>query len=283
MAAEPQQSKIGDDLPTIIVDPSNGIILSVSPAVEMLLGIKTGSLAGKHISSVITQKDPIEEVTRFISDAGHDLVAPLNHASSLAGLFLRKYRGQFDADASEMAKHMRTVAERMSVIVRGVSKYVQLSTTVCDFKRVDMNDVFAAALLPFTSQIKDGGTTLTSEPLGSVMGDASLLITLLSELLDNALKFRNPAHSPVIRVFTREVVGPSAVFSVADNGLGIAAEHRDGLFRAFRRLHGHDYPGLGLGLATVRRIVELHGRSVWIESDTAEGTTISFSLPLGSK
>lgn len=111
MEINSQEANIQPAPLTIVIDPVTGIILAASPGIERILGIEASALTGKHLSVLsAAQGDPNEDIARFVAAAGHDLVSPLNQASTLAGLFLRKYRGDFDDDAAELVKHMESSA-----------------------------------------------------------------------------------------------------------------------------------------------------------------------------
>jgi light-regulated signal transduction histidine kinase (bacteriophytochrome) len=103
-------------------------------------------------------------------------------------------------------------------------------------------------------------------------------VQLLQNLIGNAIKFRGPER-PLIRV-SAELMGKEWVFSVADNGIGIAAEHTENVFVVFRRLHTRaEYPGNGIGLSICKKIVEQHGGHIWVESEVGHGSTFRFALP----
>jgi light-regulated signal transduction histidine kinase (bacteriophytochrome) len=266
---------------TVTIDPATGIILAATPSVKNSLGLDTASLPGKHVCDLCPGQGMSrrnDEVTRFVHSAAHDLVGPLNQASTLAGLFLRKYRGEFDGEAAELARHMQTVAERMESLARGARRYLELTGAEARFELVDMRAVVEAALLSCPAQIKETGAQIACEALPRVRGDASLLIAMVSELLNNALTFRRDDCAPKIDL-TYRAAGAYILFEVKDNGIGIPCEYVGSLFQVFRRLQGKRYPGVGLGLAIVKRIVELHRGSVWIESEVNQGTKVVFTLP----
>jgi light-regulated signal transduction histidine kinase (bacteriophytochrome) len=266
---------------TISVDPASGRILSADPAVEAMLGIEPGTLAGRHISHLCSKtapEDTGDQIARFISEAAHDLVAPLNQASALAGLLLHKNRSNLSPDAAQLIKQIESAAARMTAVAQGVRKYLALADSRCDLKPVDMNDILTAAITGLSRRIEDAGARVNCEPLPPVMGDPSLLITLCSALLDNAIKFAREAIPPVVQVTAGKAQG-NCWFSIGDNGIGIAPERQRELFRPFKKLHGQEYPGLGLGLATAKKIVDRHAGSIWIEAGAAEGTILCFTLP----
>jgi light-regulated signal transduction histidine kinase (bacteriophytochrome) len=121
--------------------------------------------------------------------------------------------------------------------------------------------------------------SLSVGDLPEVDGDLSLLGRVWENLLSNAVKFSARRERPQINV-TGRVEGDEAVYSVRDNGVGFDMKYVDKLFGVFRRLHGiHEFPGTGVGLALVQRIVLRHGGRVWAEGALDRGATISFSLP----
>lgn len=145
-------------------------------------------------------------------------------------------------------------------------------------KPVDMNAVFTGAASQFSSGNTASKAAITSEKLPVVMGHANLLMTLLTELFDNVCKFQKPDASAVIHVRAHDIVG-AFEFSVEDHGIGIPEEHSGSLFQIFHRLHGHKYPGLGLGLAIAKRIVEMHHGRIWIDAAVVNGATVRFTMP----
>jgi light-regulated signal transduction histidine kinase (bacteriophytochrome) len=110
------------------------------------------------------------------------------------------------------------------------------------------------------------------------MADGLQLLQVLQNLIANAMKFHG-TEPPVIRV-TGEKKGREWLFSVADNGIGIALEHADAVFIIFKRLHTRtEYPGSGIGLSICKKIVEHHGGRIWVESEPGQGCTFHFTLP----
>ncbi|HLH17006.1 MAG TPA: ATP-binding protein [Bryobacteraceae bacterium] len=265
---------------TISIDPLSGFIQAVSPEAEAMLGFARGTLAGKHISCLRSgaQEDPADAAARFISDAAHDLVAPLNQASALAGLLLRKLPADLSPDIGPFVQQIEAAAARMTALVQGIRKYTAVLNSECRLKPVDLNVILEATVASLRKRIEDTGAEVRWERLPSVMGDANLLAALLSALIDNAIKFARDGIAPSIRITARQVSG-AYILSVADNGIGIPPERRGELFRPFRKLHGQQYPGTGLGLAAAKSIVEKHGGSIAVQAGEAHGTVLSFTLP----
>ena len=128
--------------------------------------------------------------------------------------------------------------------------------------------------------IRDNGAEITHDPLPTVVADPSQIIQLLQNLVANAIKYRT-TEPPRVHLSAIEERG-NWVLSVRDNGIGIDPEHSDKVFVVFQRLHGRDeYPGVGIGLATCKKIVERHGGRIWFESELGKGSTFYFTIPAG--
>jgi len=215
----------------------------------------------------------------FSEKAGHDLAGPLNQASSLLGLFIRKYRNQIDADADQLLDYLQSGAERMESAARGVRKFMDIAGKPAAAGIVDLNEVLAAARERLTPDIAASGAVIVSEPLPVVCGDARQLTTVFENLLGNSIKFREAEEKPWVHLSARRV-GEMHEIAVCDEGIGVEAEDAGELFVSFKRLNGREYPGPGLGLAVARMIVEMHGGKIAIAptADGAKGTCVLFTL-----
>jgi light-regulated signal transduction histidine kinase (bacteriophytochrome) len=140
-----------------------------------------------------------------------------------------------------------------------------------------MGDVVHWALLNLQLAIEEAGAVVTCDELPSVVGDHTELVQLVQNLVSNAMKYRGE-HAPRIDISAKRE-GAAWAFAVHDNGIGIAPKYHDRIFGVFKRLHGRDIPGTGIGLAICRRIVEKHHGRMWVESKEGAGSTFWFTLP----
>jgi signal transduction histidine kinase len=120
---------------------------------------------------------------------------------------------------------------------------------------------------------------VTHDSLPPVSVSPTALTQLLQNLIVNAIHYRRAEASPRIHVSARQNSDDSFLFSVADNGVGVAVEHREAIFEPFKRFHAKEQPGSGLGLAIVQRIIKRHGGKTWVESEPVQGSVFYFAIP----
>ena len=144
---------------------------------------------------------------------------------------------------------------------------------------VDLGRTLEAVLSERADAVAAAGATVTHGPLPVVTGDPTLLRLVLSNVVGNAVKFRRPDVAPHVHVAARDT-GDAWEISVTDNGIGIDPQYAERVFTIFQRLHPkEDYPGTGIGLALVQRVVEYHGGRAWVEAAPAGGTIVAWTLP----
>jgi two-component system, sensor histidine kinase and response regulator len=220
-----------------------------------------------------------EDLQKFAYLASHDLQEPLRTVSSFATLLERRYAGKLDEGADEMLRHIRQGANRMGSLIQGLLAYAQAGRDSDErWEQVDTESVLKWALNNLENSVAESQARITHDPLPSVRGDEMQLAQLFQNLISNGIKYCCPNRSPEIHLSATAEDGRYR-FLVRDNGSGIAPEFHQQVFAPFRRLHGQDVPGTGIGLATCQRIVERHGGRIWVESVPGEGSTFLFTLP----
>ncbi|MEN6341249.1 MAG: ATP-binding protein [Methanospirillum sp.] len=220
-----------------------------------------------------------EDLLRFAYVASHDLQEPLRSIVSFSQLLERKYKGRLDADADEFIEFIVEGGNRMQGLILDLLAFSRVNTTRQQIARTDTEDVLAEAVRTLDASLREADAALTHDPLPVVMADPLQLAQVFSNLISNAVKFRRPDVPLRVHVGVRRADG-FCEFSVSDNGIGIAPEYLDQIFVIFQRLHTKEtYPGTGIGLAIVKRIVERHGGRIRVESTPGEGSTFFFTLP----
>jgi chemotaxis family two-component system sensor kinase Cph1 len=169
----------------------------------------------------------------------------------------------------------------MQTLIQDLLAFSRLGHNGFGHSSTDCNTVVDEVLQNLQAAVQKSGAVITCGKLPSVNADRTRLVQLFQNLIANAIKFRRQ-QAPAIQV-SGEERGDMSVFAVADNGIGIAAEHLELIFVIFQRLHTRDeYAGNGVGLAICKKIVEQHGGAIWVESRVGAGSTFRFTLPTNS-
>lgn len=219
-----------------------------------------------------------EELKQFAYIASHDLQEPLRMIASFLQLIERRYKGKLDKDADEFISFAVEGASRLQNMIIGLLAYSRVETKGKPFEEINCSEALGNAISNLRIAIDESGAMITTDRLPVVKADAGQLIQVFQNLIANAVKFRreDPPRIHVSAVRKED----EWVFSVRDNGIGIAPDYKDRIFNIFQRLHGREYPGVGIGLSLCRRIIERHGGSIWFESEAGKGTTFYFTIPI---
>jgi PAS domain S-box-containing protein len=218
------------------------------------------------------------ELQHFAYAASHDLREPLRTITAYTQLIQLRSRLQIDRKSAECLQFIVAAADRMGLLIDALLDYSKAGEiTNRPLKVLRMEEVLASALGNLNGSIEENNAAITHDPLPAIMGDETHLEQLIQNLIGNALKYRRE-DVPRVHIAAREV-GNEWLFSVSDNGQGIAPQYRMQIFDLFKRLHGQQYPGTGIGLATCKRLVERYGGRIWVESEVGKGSTFFFTLP----
>jgi PAS domain S-box-containing protein len=218
------------------------------------------------------------ELEQFAYIASHDLQEPLRMIGSYLQLIERRYKGRLDEDADDFIAFAVDGAKRLQVMINGLLEFSRVQTRGLPFIPVDTGKILEEAVGNVKIAIGESHAVITHDPLPVINGDTEQLVRVFQNLINNAIKFRS-RDVPRIHVSAQQK-DRAWVFSFRDNGIGIDKEYQDRLFVLFRRLHGPEYSGTGIGLAVCKRIIERHGGKIWVESEPGRGLTFFFTIPV---
>lgn len=231
----------------------------------------------EHMTDQLARSN--KELAEFGYIVSHDLQEPLRTISGFIGLLRDRYDAQLDEKGRQYISHAVSGATRMSRLISDLLEYSRLGRQAPRLGPVDLRAVFDDAVANCSASIETTAASVGRDELPVVQGDRGQLVRLMQNLIGNALKFRRPDVQPEVHVSASRSDG-GWVISVRDNGIGIAENQIGRLFQLFQRLHGRDrYEGTGIGLAECKKIVDLHGGRIWLESQVGVGTTVLFTLP----
>jgi light-regulated signal transduction histidine kinase (bacteriophytochrome)/CheY-like chemotaxis protein len=261
--------------------------VSAAPAVEEIYVLQQYSQTLVHKleekNAELTQanqalKRSNEELQQFAFIASHDLQTPLRNISGFVQLLESDYAGVLDEQGKDWIRRTVRSTQQMQALIRDVLAYSGVDADTPPFQAIPVQEIFNDAVAHLKSFLRDVGGQITNDELPTVMGDHSQFVQLLQNLIENGLKYHGPER-PHVHV-SAQLAGNEWVFSVCDNGMGIAPNHHERIFKIFRRLHNQqEYPGTGIGLAVCRRVVERHGGRIWVESEAGQGSTFHFTVP----
>lgn len=216
---------------------------------------------------------------QFAYVASHDLQEPLRTITSYVEILRTDLEGKLTPEDDENLDYIYKAANRLRGLVTGLLDFSRITTRSTEYKTESLTEVAKAA----AKDLGDDQRWITVEDLGSVQMDRAQLHRAFVNLFSNSVKYAQPGLDPQILVHSLDNEH-EVIVSVQDNGRGIDPTYHDMVFQPFKRLHTQqDIPGTGIGLSIVKRIVERHGGTLWIESDgEGKGTTIRFILPKGS-
>ncbi len=220
-----------------------------------------------------------QELQAFSYSVSHDLRAPLRAIDGFARILLEDYASRLDDQGRDHLGKVCASARRMSELIDDLLQLSRVATGGLSRSRVDLSGLARAVAEELKRKDPERGVELSIQEGLAADADERLLRIVLENLLGNAWKFTAKTEHPAIAFGAEERDGNEA-FVVRDNGAGFDMANADRLFRPFQRLHTErDFPGTGIGLATVRRIVERHGGRVWAVSVPHRGTALFFTLP----
>ena len=218
------------------------------------------------------------ELEQFACAASHDLQEPLRMVINYTQLLADRYRGKLDDQGNSFIQHAIDGAARMRILIQDLMAFSCAGQHEGRLTNTDCNEVLRQALGNLHCAVRESGAIITSDDLPVVLANEGQLRQVFQNLIGNAIKFRS-TDTPVIHI-GNEWTETEWVFSVRDNGIGIAPANREVVFAVFRRLHTQtEYSGNGLGLAICKRIVEQAGGTIWVEPQTAPGTTFKLTWP----
>ncbi len=219
-----------------------------------------------------------EELKRFAFIASHDLREPLRGIGGSIQLLARRYKTVLDEGGMELAQQAVGGVKRLQALLDELLVYTeQMRGGDLQRQTVVVSRVVEGIVKEFSARIEAAGARIEIGELPSILAEPEQIRQIFWHLIDNALKFRSPERAPRIEISSQWSKGLWQ-FCVADNGIGIDAAHHAQVFEVFRRL-SVETEGTGMGLATVRKMLERHGGRIWVESAENEGARFFFSLP----
>ena len=219
----------------------------------------------------------IQGFSGILGEGGKELVEMIEK-SDLPDSIKQEARGIAREDIEESVDFIQSSIEKMDALIGSLLKISRLGTAALSLEELDMKTMLAAIERTVGFRLMDADMDLIIGELPECVGDEDQINQVFSNLIDNAIKYRDPLKKGRIEIYG-EIREENVVYSVKDNGLGIPDDHIDKIFQLFHRIDRQTTMGEGLGLAAIRRILDRHNGKIWVESKAGEGSTFFVSLP----
>ena len=247
-------------------------------AEQEIQGLQT-SLEQRVLERTAQLEIAIREQESFSYSVSHDLRSPLRHINSYLAILKEEFGEALPEEALFYLKRTRAASIKMGKLIDDLLELSRVSRSLLVKENVDLSGLATDIVTTLRENEPDRSIEIEITPGLSAQGDKILMGLVLENLLGNAWKYSSGKDCARL-CFGAEGSGPERAFFVKDNGAGFDMAYRDKLFGAFQRLHGEEYEGTGIGLATVKRIMDRHGGAVWAEAELGAGATFYFTLPL---
>lgn len=220
-----------------------------------------------------------KNLERFVYIASHDLQEPLRTIQQLLQILDEEAQNQLDENTLHLIARIMKASGRMSTLIQDLLNYARLGKSR-ELQKVDCKEILEEVINNLKGLIEaNKGQVLITTPLPVLEVYPTEFRLLFQNLIDNGIKFHKKDEKPILKISAQKGY-EEWVFSIEDNGIGIENKYFTKLFEVFQRLHNRDeYPGNGIGLAHCRRIIELHGGRIWLDSTLGQGTTFHFTIP----
>ncbi len=241
---------------------------------------QTAELERRVLERTAQLQSANKELESFSYSVSHDLRAPLRAISGFSEIIARRHRASLNEEGQHYFDNIIQASERMGRLIDDLLTYSRLGRAGVRLESVSLTAMFADIAKDLKGYIDElHGTISIAEDLPAVTSDRTLLNQIFTNLLENAFKYHKENVTPQI-IIDWQNDDEDVILRISDNGIGIPAEYQDKIFDIFQRLHSEEeYPGTGVGLATVKKSVELLGGRVWVESKVGEGSIFSVRLP----
>lgn len=224
----------------------------------------------------------LEKINRdlesFNYTVSHDLRAPIRAISGFTQILAEEYNDKLDEDARNLITRIKKAVQKMDLLIASLLKLSRLNYYSPDFTEINISLLARTMSKEMQSNYPDIKYEVIIEDNMFEFGDHGLIASLLENLFDNAFKFSSKTNNPVVEFFMLHKDGEK-IFCIKDNGAGFDGANNEKLFTPFKRFHNEtEFNGIGIGLAIVKKIIDKHNGSIWVESNSGKGTALYFTL-----
>jgi len=254
------------------LEAQSAIIRSLNEELELRIAERTAQLEAAH-----------RELEAFTYSVSHDLRAPLRHISGFSRILQSDFGSTMPAEAKELLEHIEEAVTHMGKLMDGLLSLSRLGRQPLHVQQNEISAIVNQVISVLQPECEGREVEWRIAPLPTLACDAVLIGQVFHNLLGNALKYSRRRPQAVIEIDTILRPGDPVAIFVRDNGAGFNMKYAERLFGVFQRLHTEaEFEGIGVGLATVHRIIQKHGGRVWAEAEVERGATFYFTVERSS-
>lgn len=221
-----------------------------------------------------------KELESYNYTLGHDLRAPIRAIAGYSEILLTDFEEQFNEESAGYLSRIQAAGLHMNKLIEGLLSLTRINVSELSFKSINLSQLANQVIEELKQIHPETNVTVKIQPDIMIQGDQGLMYSVMSNLLGNAWKYSSQVKSPCIEFNSMHNENELITYYVRDNGIGFDAEQKENIFKSFQRLHDKsDYEGMGIGLATVQRIIQRHGGQIWAEATPGQGACFYFTLP----
>jgi light-regulated signal transduction histidine kinase (bacteriophytochrome) len=260
------------------------VVVGSGRAVDRLEAVRHGNEAQirQMVQDIARHSEELHRTNRelesFSYSISHDLRAPIRHIAGFAELLSNHAGERLDAKSKKYLATIMDSAENAALLIDELLEFSRIGRAALQIRDIDLGELVRDSWNNLVMERRGRDIRFEAGALPVVHADPTLTGMVITNLMSNAVKYTAPRPQAAIAI-TAKREGDHVIVDVRDNGVGFDMKYADKLFGVFQRLHGDEFPGTGIGLANVKRIVERHGGRVWAESKLDAGATFHFSLP----
>jgi PAS domain S-box-containing protein len=238
---------------------------------------KSSELKSHKQSAELTRAN--EDLLHFAYAVSHDLRTPIRTVVSFVQLLAAECGQNLDGQASELLRFIVEAASGLNQMLGDLLRFAQAAGEKADFTEpISLEDALSTAIAALSSSVEESHAVITHDGLPMVFADGGQMVQLFQNLIGNSLKYRKPGVPPRVQISASRSAGEWHL-TVRDNGIGFDSKDSDYIFRVFKRLHGKEFAGNGIGLTICKRIVERRGGRIWADAKPGDGATFHFTIP----
>ena len=275
-------SNINNSYTSLMSNQRVGILAENVLKIYEELEIKTNKLITQNVDLLkqkTISKEANKELEAFSYSVSHDLRAPLRHIDGFTKLLNKRIKDNIDEKSQGYFNNIISSANQMNVLIEDLLVFSRTGRKGVKRSKINMKKVIDEAIESFNLDKKGNNITVTIDKLEEVSIDPSLFIQVWVNLISNAIKFTSKTKNPKIKIGLEKDSEGAIIYYIKDNGVGFEQKYVDKLFGVFQRLHSNtEFPGTGIGLANVKRIINKHGGEIWAEGEINKGASFFIKL-----